>query len=1049
MIAFITNLLKPPLFQDEEKTHQAYLLHVILVAFMFMPVPYAVYVLLRWPEDVNRTLAFLVADEAIHITCFIVLRRGYVRAAAILLVGILWSFFAITSATSSSIYGVAYLLGNGLVITIAGILLGSRGSLVMTFLTVVEGGLLVHAQTRGWSPPDILDDALQTWTVSVLLFLSVMILQNLSARTVQDALQRARASEERYRLISRVSSDYAFGMEVQKDGTLAPSWVAGAFEQMTGYTYEEYQAAGGWLGHIHPDDREKDARDVEALKNGQDIRSEIRTFAKNGEIRWERIFAHPVWDERENRLVGIIGAVQDVTAQKRAEEVLRETLLQQAAILNNIPDIAWLKDRNGRYIAVNNQFSRLTNFTNAEIVGRTDFDLSPGHVARRYVEGDILVMNSREQKVFEEFQTDRNGNTFWAETVKTPIMNSLGEVVGTTGISRDITERKQAELLIQNRRITLEKVIGLGKIVTQADDLRSTVKKIWHGVREELLFDRVAIFLHNTERNSMDDTFGTNEQGEMVDEWDIWFPLSEAATFTQVLQKPDGMYFTHNYDAENEIEEGHEMYGVKDYIAVAAWAGDKPVAVLCADHGISGRPITDEQLEALRLFSGYAGLAIENARLHEKIRDELSIETLGKEREENRRAMLERVVRLGQSVTEVYDLNTTLTRIWHGVRNDLGFDRVGIYLYNAERFSMDGTFGTNNLGEMVDESRNWVSLKQDDRESRSFLLVLEKPDTMYVTQSYEAEHAAPEGHIMSGVKEFAAIAAWAGEKPVAAICVDHRITGRRISDEQLEALRLFAGYAALAIENARLNEAIQGELIQRQRFIEELEIKNAELERFTYTVSHDLKSPLVTIVGFLRYLEKDAEAGDFDKFKRDLWRIEHAVGKMHNLLKDLLELSRVGRLINAPREVPFSTIVKDAVELVHGEIKAENVLIEFDHSEVIVKCDHVRIVEVMQNLIENAIKFMGDQAQPRIEIGSLSNVENEAVFYVKDNGVGIAPEYHENIFGLFNKLSADTEGTGIGLALVKRIIEVHGGRIWLESQPRLGTTFYFTLSPSE
>jgi signal transduction histidine kinase len=110
-----------------------------------------------------------------------------------------------------------------------------------------------------------------------------------------------------------------------------------------------------------------------------------------------------------------------------------------------------------------------------------------------------------------------------------------------------------------------------------------------------------------------------------------------------------------------------------------------------------------------------------------------------------------------------------------------------------------------------------------------------------------------------------------------------------------------------------------------------------------------------------------------------------------------------------------------------------------------IKGDHTRLVEVLQNLLENAIKFMGDQPKPHIQIDSQINEQEEIVFSVRDNGIGIEPEYHEKIFGLFNKLDSDSTGTGIGLTLVKRIIEVHGGHIWVESKMGEGTTFYFTL----
>jgi len=233
--------------------------------------------------------------------------------------------------------------------------------------------------------------------------------------------------------------------------------------------------------------------------------------------------------------------------------------------------------------------------------------------------------------------------------------------------------------------------------------------------------------------------------------------------------------------------------------------------------------------------------------------------------------------------------------------------------------------------------------------------------------------------------------------------------------------------------------------LERESLIAELETKNAELERFTYTVSHDLKSPLVTIRGFLGYLERDAQEGHLEKLSHDKQRIESAVGKMQSLLNDLLELSRIGRLVNTPMEVSFSEIVKDALEILHGQIEASHVSIEHKTDNAIVKCDRVRITEVVQNLIDNAIKFMGDQPQPHITIGTIKDEENGNTFFVRDNGIGIDKQYHERIFTLFNKLQPETEGTGIGLTLIKRIIEIHNGRIWLESELGKGTTFYFTL----
>jgi len=141
------------------------------------------------------------------------------------------------------------------------------------------------------------------------------------------------ASEERYRLISEVISDYTFSTKLDSQGRLYLNWVAGAFERITGYTYEEYVARGGWLATLHPDDLEQDARDMEALRSNQPVVSEVRTVTKSGAVRWVRVYGHPVWDQERDQLVGIYGAVQDVTDRRKAEAE-REELIRELEAKN-------------------------------------------------------------------------------------------------------------------------------------------------------------------------------------------------------------------------------------------------------------------------------------------------------------------------------------------------------------------------------------------------------------------------------------------------------------------------------------------------------------------------------------------------------------------------------------------------------------------------------------------------------------------------------------------------------------------------------------------
>ena len=239
--------------------------------------------------------------------------------------------------------------------------------------------------------------------------------------------------------------------------------------------------------------------------------------------------------------------------------------------------------------------------------------------------------------------------------------------------------------------------------------------------------------------------------------------------------------------------------------------------------------------------------------------------------------------------------------------------------------------------------------------------------------------------------------------------------------------------------------------VEREALIRELKSKNTELEQFTYTVSHDLKAPIITIKGFLGFLKKDVAEGKQEHVHKDVTRISEAVDKMHRLLNELLVLSRIGRMMNAPEDIPFADIVKDALDITHGRLEARRVTVRILSPQgtqpnlPTVHGDRQRLTEVMQNLVDNAAKYMGDQSDPLIEIGQRGDEAGKPIFFVKDNGMGIAPEYHERIFGLFNKLDPASEGTGIGLALVKRIIEFHGGRIWVESEVGKGSTFFFTL----
>ncbi len=232
----------------------------------------------------------------------------------------------------------------------------------------------------------------------------------------------------------------------------------------------------------------------------------------------------------------------------------------------------------------------------------------------------------------------------------------------------------------------------------------------------------------------------------------------------------------------------------------------------------------------------------------------------------------------------------------------------------------------------------------------------------------------------------------------------------------------------------------QQELLART---EELTRSNAELEQFAYVASHDLQEPLRMVASYLQLIEQrykgklDADADDFINFA-----VDGAV-RMKQLINDLLIFSRAGRGAKSA-VVNLTEVVEHVLEVLQLAIEDAHATVTHDPMPSVI-CDEGRLSEVVQNLVGNALKFRGERT-PQVHIGCERHGE-EWMFSVRDNGIGIAPEFYEQIFVMFQRLHGREEfsGTGIGLAVCKRVIEHHGGRIWVESTPAQGTTFFFTL----
>ncbi|MCB0413381.1 MAG: PAS domain S-box protein [Bdellovibrionales bacterium] len=224
-------------------------------------------------------------------------------------------------------------------------------------------------------------------------------------------------------------------------------------------------------------------------------------------------------------------------------------------------------------------------------------------------------------------------------------------------------------------------------------------------------------------------------------------------------------------------------------------------------------------------------------------------------------------------------------------------------------------------------------------------------------------------------------------------------------------------------------------------------LKNEELEQFVYTVSHDLKAPLVTGSSFIGFLREDLEKGNMEEVFCSLERIEKSQNRMRDLINDLLELSRVGRVDLALQRVNLTALVNETVDGFQAEIRENGVQVEASDEFPEIVADPKCIRQVLDNFIGNALKYGISNPSPKIKI-YYSESENDYQICVQDNGKGIHPNYHERIFGLFQRLEVDgqNEGTGVGLAIVSRIAQLHGGKAWVVSEEGQGAQFTFSAS---
>jgi PAS domain S-box-containing protein len=866
--------------------------------------------------------------------------------------------------------------------------------------------------------------------------------KSIMVAVVRDIAERKRAeealvaSEVKFRMLAENTPIVVY--QCKNDTRFTFLYLNDAIEGLTGYSKKAFLEDGlSFFDLYHPDDVSGIVVPEDELSyHKRSFHITYRIRHASGEWRWVDEWGAYVTNEL-NQVEYIVGMMNDITERKQAEEALRESEARVRALLRAFPDMILELSLDGSVINMVPLKGMEKAMPSERFIGKQIDDVFDEATASQTKFAIQRASESGQINIFE-FDLEMGGTL---RTMEARVTASAADTV--LMMIRDVSQRKwieqEREKLIQELELknveseTLRR--SLSSIVGTLE-FTEIIDRVLEEIRQVIPYDTASVW--RVEGRSQYIISGVDLPPEIEIPGTV-FVVNETNSAFPLLMGRIPYVLNNNVQAElSDFQQPPHTY-VQSWLAIPMKTRGRIIGMINLD-GRSRSQFTEHHAELAVTFANQLAIALDNVRLFSELQTDL---------EERRKLIAELELKNAESetlresvaiVAATLEKSEAVDRILEQLERVVPFDSASVQLIHG------------NMLEMV--SARGFSLSPDPVENR---FALGEPEPAYPAVKGRVPYILYEDiqlHVPA-FREFPhnRIHAWMAVplrvkgQILGIIALDGYQSGQ-FSERHAHLAVAYANQVAIALENARLFSDLQSELSARKILISELENKNAELERFTYTVSHDLKSPLFTIRGFLGYLEQDALAGNVTRLKSDIQRITEATEKMQRLLNELLELSRVGRLRNESTCFPFSDLAQEASELVQGRIMARGIRISMEPNLPMVYGDRPRLTEVLQNLLDNAAKFMGDQKEPCIGIGCEGEEEGKPILYVRDNGMGIAPEHFDRVFGLFNKLDPKTDGTGIGLALVKRIIEVHGGRIWVESAAGKGSTFFFTLPPA-
>ncbi|MES2649170.1 MAG: PAS domain S-box protein [Bacteroidota bacterium] len=858
-------------------------------------------------------------------------------------------------------------------------------------------------------------------------------------------------NEKRFRALIENGTDIVTIL----DKNMVTQYRSPSAKRITGWDDDKIDGNTKALDRIHKEDLDgvKLALMKVLSKNGSTVDVIFRTLHKQGHFLWlEGTLTNQLHDDSLN---GLVFNLRDVSATKNSEILLLENKKQISDILERIHDGFIALDNDFNYTYLNKAISRMTGMQSAELIGKNIWEVFPEAVGTETYHAIVTAMRTNQYQTNIDFFPKLN---LWQENHIYPTKEGLAIFI------KDISFQKTAEQTIKKAHDQLSYHLLNTPLALIEYDQNFTITN-WSPQATKFFGWQV------------DETIGKHfSEINLVFDGDLAFVNPVA----KKLQS--GKIESANISNRNNKKDGSVIY-CEWYISVCKNEADNVSSIMCLVQDITERKLAEQSLKlSEERFDAFMNASPAIAW----ILDEQGRHIYMNNSWENL-FQIKKEALLGKTVFDFLPgaiaekINESNKQVLFTNESSTVTDSINIggrqHYANTFKFPFKNSAGQILLGGMAiditEQKLAEKALKESEEKYR--VLIEEAIDGIVV-------YCPQLNKFINVNKKICELLGYSAEELLnmehTELLLDETLAGTHIGDalrnnrdgimleRQIQCsngnmidvevsiklmpggnylcyIRDFTDRKKAALEIVHLNEALEQKVTDRTL---QLEMANKDLEAFSYSVSHDLRTPLRAINGYASIIEEDYNESLDKEGKRLLNEVRSNAKKMGMLIDDLLTFSRMGRKLISATTVNMTGLCSTAFDELQESNKRQ---VDFElHPLADAEADYALIKQVIINLLSNAIKYSSKAEFPKVIISSkINEVENEVVFSVKDNGVGFDMKYVSKLFGVFQRLHSNDEfeGTGVGLATVQRIINKHGGRVWAESAPDKGATFYFTL----